>query len=139
MKKLLYSGIAILALLVTPAASGEAEIKAAQSTIEGQLQAFLSDDGASAYSFAAPNVKRFFPTVETFMTMVERGYKPVHRPQQYSFGRSREMSPGSIVQEVLIVGPAGKNWVAIYTLQQQPDGVFRITGVSLRGSNALST
>ncbi|RVA57052.1 DUF4864 domain-containing protein, partial [Mesorhizobium sp. M7A.F.Ca.CA.001.08.1.1] len=27
----------------------------------------------------------------------------------------------------------------VYTLQQQPDGTFQITGCSLRASNSLST
>lgn len=124
---------------VGSARSGEADFGAAQTVIDGQLRAFLSDDVAAAYSFAAPNIKRIFPTVDNFMAMVKQGYRPVHRPQQYSFGRSREISPGAIAQEVLIVGPAGKNWIAIYTLQRQPNGEFRITGVSLRASGDLST
>ena len=38
-----------------------------------------------------------------------------------------------------IVGPDGKDYEAVYTLELQPDGVWRITGVSLRASNSLST
>ncbi len=122
-----------------PASGGEADADAAQTIIDRQLRAFLSDDVATAYSFAAPNIKRIFPTADNFMAMVKQGYKPVHRPRQYSFGRTREISPGSVAQEVLITGPAGKNWVAVYTLQQQPNGEYRITGVSLKASGDLST
>ncbi|TGV95528.1 DUF4864 domain-containing protein, partial [Mesorhizobium sp. M2D.F.Ca.ET.145.01.1.1] len=39
----------------------------------------------------------------------------------------------------LIIGPDGKDYEAVYTLQQQPDGTFQITGCSLRASNSLST
>lgn len=128
-----------LMTVANSASSDEADIGAAQTVIDSQLRAFLSDDVATAYSFAAPNIKRIFPTADNFMAMVKQGYKPVHRPQQYSFGRTREISPGAIAQEVLIVGPTGKNWVAVYTLQQQPNGEFRITGVSLKASGELST
>ena len=137
--RLLLTAGAVVLFGAAAVFAGEAEINAAQATIDRQLKAFLSDDDSTAYSFAAPNIKMLFPTVERFMAMVEQGYRPVHRPQSYSFGRSRELGPGSLAQEVLIVGPAGKNWVAIYTLEQQPDGEFRITGVSLRESSALST
>ena len=47
----------------------------------GAAKAFQAGDGELAYSYAAPNVKRIFPTVETFMGMVESGYQPVRKPQ----------------------------------------------------------
>ncbi|AZN99727.1 DUF4864 domain-containing protein [Mesorhizobium sp. M9A.F.Ca.ET.002.03.1.2] len=126
-------------ILASSAFAGDAQVKAAQATIDGQLRAFIADDGAAAYSFAAPNVKRIFPTVDTFMNMVTNGYPPVRKPQTYSFGKVQEMSPTSIIQQVLIVGPDGKDYEAVYTLEQQPDGSFRITGCSLRASTSLST
>ncbi|WP_269929428.1 DUF4864 domain-containing protein [Aminobacter sp. HY435] len=126
-------------LLAFPSLAGEAQIKAAQSSISGQLHAFRADDNATAYSYAAPNVKRIFPTLDTFMGMVSGAYKPVHKPQSFSFGKFQEMSPNSIVQQVIIVGADGKDYEALYTLELQPDGVWRITGVSLRAANSLST
>ncbi|MET2826629.1 DUF4864 domain-containing protein [Mesorhizobium shangrilense] len=136
---------AFLALALVPllfessALAGDAEVKAAQTVIDGQLKAFIANDGARAYSFAAPNVKQTFPTVDLFMNMVTNGYPPVRKPQTYSFGKVQETGPTSIVQQVLIVGPDGKDYEAVYTLQQQPDGTFQITGCSLRAANSLST
>ena len=112
---------------------------AAQGTIEAQLRAFQSGNGELAYSYAAPSIKRIFPTVETFMGMVESGYRPVRDPTNFAFGKVQEMGAGSIVQQVLLTGPDGKEYEALYTLELQPDGVYRITGVSLKASNALST
>ncbi|KQU69836.1 hypothetical protein ASC75_06720 [Aminobacter sp. DSM 101952] len=126
-------------LCAIPALAGDAEVKAAQGSISGQLQAFRAGDNATAYGYAAPNVKRIFPTLDAFMGMVTGGYKPVHRPQSFDFGKSREMSSSAIAQQVLIVGPDGKDYEAVYTLELQPDGVWRITGVSLRAANSLST
>ena len=131
--------IAVALLLPVAAFAGESEIRAAQGTIEAQLKAFQAGDGALAYSYAAPSIKRIFPTVETFMGMVESGYQPVGHPQNFSFGKVEEMGAGSIVQQVLLTGPDGKEYEAVYTLELQPDGTWRITGVSLRASNSLST
>ena len=50
-----------------------------------------------------------------------------------------EPSATSIIQQVMIVGPDGKDYEAVYTLELQPDGIYRITGVSLRAANSLST
>ncbi|MGN6468037.1 MAG: DUF4864 domain-containing protein, partial [Rhizobiaceae bacterium] len=59
--------------------------------------------------------------------------------KSYAFGKAEENGATSVTQHVLVVGPDGKSYEAIYTLELQPDGVFRITGVSLRASNTLST
>ena len=133
------AAVAALLLFANAGLAGEAEIKSAQSTIRGQIEAFLAGDEARAYSYAAPNIKRLFPTVDTFMGMVRGGYQPVYRPQNYAFGKVEEPSDGAVIQQVLLVGPDGKSYEAVYTLRRQPDGSFQITGVSLRASNALST
>ncbi|GLS29629.1 protein of unknown function [Mesorhizobium albiziae] len=126
-------------MMACPALAGDAEVKSAQGAIEGQLKAFLAGDNEGAYSYAAPNVKRIFPTLDTFMSMVTSAYQPVYRPRNYAFGKVRELSTTSIIQQVMIVGPDGKDYEAVYTLELQPDGKFRITSVSLRASNSLST
>jgi hypothetical protein len=126
-------------LLAVPAWAGDADIKAAQSTIDAQITAFLANDNDKAYSYAAPGIQRIFPTVDAFMGMVERAYQPVWHPKSYAFGKAEENGATSVTQHVLVVGPDGKSYEAIYTLELQPDGVFRITGVSLRASNTLST
>jgi hypothetical protein len=132
--------LAVVQLLWASAAlAGDTEIKAAQTVIDSQLKAFIANDGVAAYSFAAPNVKRIFPTVDTFMSMVTNGYAPVRKPQSYSFGKVEQTGPSSIIQQVLIVGPDGKDYEAVYTLELQPDGSFKITGCSLRGANSIST
>lgn len=137
MRKTLLALLLIAATL--PAFAGDAEVESAQSAIDGQIKAFLAGDNAGAYSYAAPNVKRIFPTLEIFMGMVTSGYQPVYKPQSFSFGKVKELSATSIVQQVMVVGPDGKDYEAVYTLELQSDGKFRITGVSLRASNSLST
>ena len=139
MRRILFAVSIVASQLYMPAFAGEAEIKAAQGTIQNQLEAFKAGDNATAYSFAAPNVQKIFPSVDIFMGMVTSGYRPVHQPQNYAFGKVEEMSPTQIIQQVMVVGPDGKDYEAVYTLELQPDGVYRITGVSLRASNSLST
>jgi hypothetical protein len=124
-------------VMAVPAWAGDADIKAAQSSIDAQIRAFLANDNARAYSYAAPGIQRIFPTVDAFMGMVERAYQPVWHPKSYMFGKAEENSATSVTQHVLVVGPDGKDYEAIYTLELQPDGVFRITSVSLQASNTV--
>lgn len=139
MRGMLIASAVVAGVFAPPSLAGEAEIKAAQSSIEGQLKAFQAGDGEAAYSFAAPNVTRIFPTVDIFMGMVASGYQPVLKPRNYAFGKVEETGPTRIVQQVLLVGPDSKDYEAVYTLELRPDGMYRITGVSLRASNSLST
>lgn len=120
------------------ASAGEAEIRAAQRTIDLQIEAFRAGDRALAYSYAAPSIRRIFPTADIFMRMVESGYPAVRNPSNHAFGKAEETGVGKIAQQVLLTGPDGKEYEAIYTLELQPDGVWRITGVSLKASSALS-
>ena len=77
MRRALFALAVVPLLLAGFAFAGEAEIKAAQTTIDSQLKAFLADDGAAAYSYAAPNIRELFPTADIFMGMVTNGYAPV--------------------------------------------------------------
>ena len=122
--------LALLGFSVPAAAFSEADRAAVQSTIEQQLQAFLRDDGATAYSFAAPTIKQMFPTVESLMDMVRQVYKPVYLPPSHSFGDLKE-EPGYLTQSVDIVDAEGGYWTAIYTLRQDADGTWKITGCYL--------
>ena len=48
--------LAIFGFVAPAGAFSDAERAAVQKAIEQQLQAFLRDDGATAYSFAAPSI-----------------------------------------------------------------------------------
>ncbi|WP_299863293.1 DUF4864 domain-containing protein [uncultured Hoeflea sp.] len=121
-----------LALLIAPVAARADDAAAGQQVIESQINAFLNDDMQAAYSFAAPSIKRLYPDENRFFDMVKRGYQPVYRPGNFAFGRSKSAPDGSgLVQEVLIQGPDGQDWTALYSLERQPDGSFKINGVQM--------
>jgi hypothetical protein len=129
-----FTAIAFLAsvlILQSPAYSDEAAQLKAQETIKNQIEAFKSGDDAKAYSYAAPRVLQFFPDVMTFMDMVKKGYQPVYNPQNYNFGRAKELGDGQLVQELLVTGPDGKPWTAIYTMLKMPNGDWLINGVQI--------
>lgn len=110
----------------------DADRDAVRAVIVAQMEAFLADDAEGAYAFAAPSIRSMFPTAEVFMRMVRRGYRPVYRARDPLFTRSRLLEEGRIVQEVSLTGPDGGGWTAVYTLERQADGDWKITGCYLR-------
>ncbi|WP_417425810.1 DUF4864 domain-containing protein [Hoeflea sp.] len=136
------AGIAMLLVVLAPTVADEAgdARSMARSVIESQIQAFLNDDSAAAYSFAAPAIKQLYPDESRFFDMVKRGYAPVFRPGNFAFGRFKHSADGSgLVQEVLIEGPNGQDWTALYSLERQPDGSIRIDGVQMIKAAAPQT
>jgi hypothetical protein len=64
------------------------------------------------------------------MAMVRKSYPPIWRHRSFDFGEGRAVD-GKIVQAVQIVDAEGTSWNALYMLEQQSDGSFKITGCLL--------
>ncbi len=122
----------LLSLPCTAQAQTAEEKAAMQQVVEGQLNAFAVDDGGKAYEFAAPVVKGAFPNVDIFMTMVKRGYRPVYRNSERQFAEVAPDAQGRPAVHVLLKAEDGKRWEAVYTMEQQADGSWKIAGCYLR-------
>lgn len=122
--------VLIFVLLGGASARATNDVAAAQGVIRAQEQAFVRGDAAAAYSYAAPAIRELFPTPDIFMSMVQNGYAPVYRHKSFEFGDSKSEG-NSISQRVHIVDANGEAWEALYTLEQQSDGSYEITGCSL--------
>ena len=112
---------------------GAGERAAIVGVIESQLDAFRRDAAAEAFGYASPSIQRIFRTPDNFMQMVRSGYAPVYRPQSVEFV-DLVVTPSGLTQRVLFVGPDGVPVMAHYYMQQQPDGSWRINGVTLQSA-----
>jgi hypothetical protein len=125
-------------VLASPALAVEdADRSQIQDVIRNQLEAFGRDDALAAYGFAAPGIKRMFPTSEIFIDMVRRGYPPVYRPKAWAFGDIKD-GPNGPVQSVRLTDADGTQWLAVYTMEKQEDGSWRISGCTLIRDEAKS-
>ena len=129
----LLTAVALVGALTVPATApagtlGTGDETAIRMLIEDQIEAFRRDDGDAAYAMASPTIRGIFPTVAQFMAMVRQGYQPVYRPRSVVFGALAETAQGPI-QQVFLTGPDGQSYVAVYSLERQADGAWRIGGV----------
>lgn len=114
----------------TPSAVGEADKQAIREVIEEQLSAFQRDDAEAAFAQAAPNIQAMFQTPEVFMRMVRGGYQAVYRPRQVEFRDIIDID-GAPTQRVFVIGPDGVPVIALYPMQKQTDGTWKIGGCYL--------
>jgi hypothetical protein len=112
-----------------PAVSG-ADRTAIVEIISRQLEAFQRDDGEQAFSYASPTIQGMFGSPANFMQMVRDGYAPVYRPRGVKFLDLTTID-SKLTQRVLLVGPDGAAVMALYFMQQQRDGSWRINGCVL--------
>ena len=127
--------IVLLMALSATAAAAESDLTDAdrleiRTVIERQITAFRADDGAGAFAMASPTIQALFATPKAFMDMVKAGYQPVYRPKVVKFQDIVQLD-GVPTQQVYVVGPNGVPTIALYPMQRQPDGSWRINGCYL--------
>ena len=136
----LLSGLAAAAIFAAapasadPASANDDAVTAARAVIERQIDAFLDNDMAEAYSYTSAAIKAAFPQQEQFADMIRRGYQPVYQPGNYAFGRGQELAGGTVIQELLIQGLDGDDWTALYLIERQDNGTMKISGVRIAPS-----
>lgn len=138
---------AVVALLLLGATIGpghaQADLSAAdrmaiQGVITRQIDAFRRDDAAAAFAFASPGIQAQFGTPDRFLDMVRRAYPAVHRPRAMEFTGLR-LGEGGVVQEVELVGPDGALQLALYSVERDAAGAWRIAGCALVPSARIGT
>jgi hypothetical protein len=125
-----FVALLVFALLAITAPARADDVASAQSVIRAQEQAFVHNDAAAAYSYASPAIKKLFPQADIFLYMVQNSYPPVWRHKSFEFGEAR-IEGKWVAQRVHIVDADGEAWEAMYTLEQEADGSFKITGCTL--------
>ena len=136
--------LGVLVLLIQPVRAddevslGPADRASIRAVIEEQLAAFQRDDERAAFRLASPTIQQQFQSSGNFMRMVREGYRAVYRPREVQFGEI-DMTGGTIIQRVELVGPDGVPALAHYVMQRQPDGSWRINGCFLTASEQRTT
>jgi hypothetical protein len=115
-----------------------ADQAAIDQVITSQIEAFRRDDAPGAFQYASPGIQHQFGDAGTFLDAVRESYRPVYRPQSFSFG-TVETSDGKVTQPVDLIGPNGRGARAIYDMEREPDGTWRISGCHLLKTEEIAT
>jgi Domain of unknown function (DUF4864) len=100
---------------------------AIRTSIESQLEAFQRDDAEAAFAFASEGIQEQFQTPENFMWMVKKSYPAVYRPRSVFFEKLTTVQ-GSVTQPVLLLAPDGTPRRALYLMEREVDGSWKING-----------
>jgi hypothetical protein len=110
---------------------------AIQSVIVAQIKALQREDDLAAFSLAAPDVRRQFGSAQAFVTMVKSGYESVYRNRSATFLEASVVD-GSIIQAMRIVESDGDVVIALFSMERQANGDWRVAGCELAPSDLVS-
>jgi hypothetical protein len=107
-----------------------ADHQAIEQVIASQLEAFRREAGDTAFGFASPGIQTMLGDAPHFMAMVRRGYPSVYQSRSFTFGPLVTIDE-RIVQRVMITGSDGMAALALYSMEREPDGSWRIAGCTI--------
>ena len=105
-----------------------------KQTISAQVNALKAGDAAKAFSFASPVIRDQFGTPAHFLEMVRGGYGALIAARYTEFLEGAVIE-GRIVQPLRLIAPDNTVLVALYTMEKQRDGVWKIAGCVLAPSS----
>lgn len=142
-----WARLLVLALLMAPVAAAastdtptlqRAEWKAIEQAIGQQRTALKAGDGARALTFATPALREQFGSADRFMRMVRDGYAPLLAARDTKFLEGAVIE-GAVIQPLRLILPDNTVLVAIYQMEKQKDGRWKIAGCVLAPSTVQST
>jgi len=115
-----------------------AEWTAIKEVIGGQLQALKAGDGTKAMTYSVPGIRQQFRSPERFMRMVRDGYSALLTARDSTFLQGAVVD-GMTLQPLQLVLPDSSVVVALYRMEKQKDGAWRIAGCVIAPSKVQST
>ena len=103
---------------------------AIRAVITEQLDAFAHDDAPRAFSLATTGIQAQFGTPQVFIDMVRSAYPVVYRSKTVQFEKPA-LVEGEVIQPVRMTDAEGRAFIALYSMQRQANGGWRINGCQL--------
>jgi len=108
-----------------------------RGVVAAQREALVAGDGERAFAFATPALRRQYGSAEAFMRMVRSGYQALVDARYVELLEGAVIE-GSTIQPLRLVMPDGAVLVALYTMERQRDGSWRIAGCVIAPSTVKS-
>jgi len=109
------------------------EWNAIKAIISEQLAALQAGDASKAFTYAAPGIRQQFGTAANFLLMVRAAYGALIAAR-YSEFLEGAVIEGRVIQPLRLIGPDNTVRVALYTMEKQSDGGWKISGCVLAPS-----
>lgn len=101
------------------------EAQQVQAVVMAQLKAFSEDDADAAFAAATPEVRKSVGDPGRFLALVRGNFPMVVHPAGFALLAPR-IEKDQVLQAVALRDADDKTWLALFTLERQPDNTWRI-------------
>lgn len=108
-----------------------------QAAIRGQLHAFSEDDAESAFELNTPSIRSQMGSPENFLRVIREEYTPIYRHLVVIFSAPQELGD-AIIQIVRLTDRESRVWLAVYNMQRDLTGNWKIDGCQLLQTSVVS-
>lgn len=144
MKRWFFAMLFLLAGLALPLSSASAaeqvseeDRRAIRAVVQSQLEALAVDDAEGAFALATADTRNRLRNSDTFLQIIKQRFTPIYRHQMAIFSVP-EVIAGRMVQIVRLTDKESAVWLAIYQMQKEADGTWKIDGCRLIETTAVS-
>ena len=102
-----------------------------RDVIRQQIEAFKRNEISAAFDLATPEIQDQFRTSDIFFQMVIKNYAVILTHKTWNFGNLTKIRNEEYIQTVNFYEKDGRVIKALYVMEQQPEGNWRIGGCKL--------
>lgn len=113
------------------------DVASIQQAIRGQLHALAEDDAESAFELITPSIRSQMGTPENFLRIIKEEYSPIYRHLVVIFSAPQALGD-AIIQIVRLTDRESRVWLAIYNMQRDMTGNWKIDGCQLMETSVVS-
>jgi hypothetical protein len=113
------------------------DIKAIQVAVQAQLDAFAQDDGDAAFGLSSTDTRSRFGSPDNFLRVVKKHYTPIYRHSRANFS-APEIIEGEVYQMVDLIDENSRVWIAVYRMERDDAGLWKIDGCQLHETGGIS-
>lgn len=113
------------------------DAQAIRTAIQAQLDAFAEDDADRAFGLASATARSQIGSADNFLRMIKREYAPVYRHRMVIFA-TPEMVDDRALQLVRLTDSDSLVWIAVYVMQRESDGSWKIDGCRLLETTSVA-
>lgn len=118
-------------------AINSADAQEIRAVVQSQLDAFAADDAEKAFALSTSSTREQLGNPESFLRLIKEQYTPIYR-HRFAIFSMPEIIDGNTLQIVRLTDSDNLVWLAIYRVQQEVDGSWKIDGCKLLETTSIS-
>ena len=115
----------------------QADVASIQGAILGQLHALSEDDATRAFELSSPSIRSQMGDADNFLRIIKEEYSPIYRHLVVIFS-APELLGDTIIQIVRLTDRENRVWLAIYSMERDTSGSWKIDGCQLLETSSVS-